>query len=214
MRPVLPLATSRRRKSARSPSKPAKTSSNEPDDRAEAVARVERRPLPQEPLELEVGQDRLQHERPHVEPDRQLVLRDGELLADLVGEDLVDERGDRLARRRVAVGEVLERRHVVRGRRTARRRREPRRGPRARSPASRSRAPSAGCSGRRSGRRPCRCPCRRRSWRRRCRGRTPSTTPAPPSRSSALIPAWYARAGSPAPARSAATRSAVRCSVT
>ena len=113
-RPVFPLATSRRRKSARSESKAAKTSSNDPDSRPEAVARVEGRPLPEKPLELEVGQDRLQDERPHVEPDRELAFGDDELRADVVGEDLVEERGDRLGRGRVAEGEVLESRDVVR----------------------------------------------------------------------------------------------------
>ena len=81
--------------------------------RAEAVARVERRALAEEAVELEVGEDRLQHERPDVEASRELVVGDGELRADIVGEDVVEQAGDRLAGGRVAEGEVLERRDVV-----------------------------------------------------------------------------------------------------
>ena len=47
--------------------------------RAEAVAGVERRALPEQAVELEIGEDRLQHERPDVEPARELVVGDREL---------------------------------------------------------------------------------------------------------------------------------------
>src|SRR4051794_6551477 len=82
-------------------------------ERAHAVAGVERRALLEETVELEVGEDRLQHERTYVVTRRQLVLRDRELLAARVCEDVVEQPGDRLASRRVAEREVLERRHVV-----------------------------------------------------------------------------------------------------
>ena len=42
----------------------------------------------QQPLELEVGEDRLQDKRPHVVARGELVLGDRELRTDLVGEDL------------------------------------------------------------------------------------------------------------------------------
>jgi hypothetical protein len=45
--------------------------------------------------------------------DGELVFGDGELRALLVREDLVEQAGERVAGRRVAVGEVLERRNVV-----------------------------------------------------------------------------------------------------
>ena len=61
--------------------------------RPEAVAGVERRPLAEEAVELEIGEDRLQHERPDVESSRELVVGDGELRADIVGED--DRRAGR-----------------------------------------------------------------------------------------------------------------------
>ena len=55
----------------------------------------------------------LQHERPDVEPARELVVGDRELRADLVREHHVEQARDGLARGRVAEGEVLERRDVV-----------------------------------------------------------------------------------------------------
>ena len=60
MRPVLPVATRRRRKPARASSKRPKTSSSDAvAERTQPVARVERRPLPEHAVELEVGEDRL-----------------------------------------------------------------------------------------------------------------------------------------------------------
>ena len=53
---------------------------------AEAVARIERRSLADEPLELEVGEDGLQHQRADVELRGELVLGDGERRAYLVFE--------------------------------------------------------------------------------------------------------------------------------
>jgi hypothetical protein len=47
---------------------------------------------------------------------RQLVLRDRELRADGMIEHIREQAGERLARRCVAEGEVLQRRHVVRAR--------------------------------------------------------------------------------------------------
>ena len=112
--------------------------------RAEAVAGVERRALPQEAVELEIGEDRLQHERPDVEPARELVVGDGELRPDVVGEDVVEQARDRLARGRVAEREVLERRDVVLRRRRARTPPARRRGRPGRSPGSTTRGPWAG----------------------------------------------------------------------
>ncbi len=145
IRPVLPLATTRRRKSARAGSNAAIDVVERPRQRAEAVARVERRALAQEAVELEVGEDRPQHERPDVEPSRELVVGDRELRADVVGEHVVEQARDRLARGRVAEGEVLERRDVVRAGEELARRRARRRGRPGRSPGSTSRGPWAGC---------------------------------------------------------------------
>ena len=82
-------------------------------ERAQPIAGVERRALAQEALELEVRQQRLEHERAHVEARGDVVLRDHQLVARRACEQLVEQSRERLAARRVAVGEVLEHRHVV-----------------------------------------------------------------------------------------------------
>ena len=179
VRPVLPLSIRRRRKSARDSSKRLKTSSNDAAGRAQPVARVEGRSLSEHAVELEVRERCPEHERAQVVANGELVFGDGELGAHGMLEHVGEQAGERLPRRRVAVGEVLERRHVVRAGEQLADARPRRRGRRARSPASTTRGPSAGCSGRRSGRPPCRCPSRRRSSRPRSRRTSPPTTPAP-----------------------------------
>ena len=77
------------------------------------VAGIERRALFEVAVELDVGEDRPQHERSHVVSRREVVLGDGELLTDLVREHLGEEAVDRLAGGRVAVCEVLEHRYVL-----------------------------------------------------------------------------------------------------
>ena len=172
-------------------------------ERPQPVARVEGRSLPEHAVELEVGEDRLEHERAHVVAHGQLVLGDRELRADGMLEHLREQAGQRLARRRVAEGEVLQRGHVVRAREQLADALPRRRGRRGRSPASTSRGSSAGCSGRRSGRRPCRFPSRTRSSRRRSPRSSPPTTPAP-------RPVLGAHAGVVRPRRQPARRGARR----
>src|SRR5439155_8769417 len=77
--------------------------------RTHAVARVERRALLEQTVELEVGENRLQHERTHIVARRQLVFRDRKLLAFGMGEHILEQACDRLGGRRVAKREVLER---------------------------------------------------------------------------------------------------------
>ena len=59
-----------------------------------AVARVERRPLPEQAVELEVGQDRPQHERPDVEPAESSCSETANCVPRRVREDLVEQARD------------------------------------------------------------------------------------------------------------------------
>ena len=113
VRPVLPLSNRRRRKRGAGLVEAAEDLLERLSGRPQPVARVERRPLPEHAVELEVGERGLEHERAEVVADGELVLGDGELGADGMLEHVREQAGERLARRRVAVGEVLERRHVV-----------------------------------------------------------------------------------------------------
>ena len=81
--------------------------------RAEAVAGIERRSLPDETLQLQVRENRLQDERTYVEAPGELVLADRELRAVVVREDLGEQALDRLPRGRIAVREALESGNVV-----------------------------------------------------------------------------------------------------
>ena len=115
MRPVLPVASrSAQEAGARLVEAADDLVERRLPERTEPVARVEGRSLPEHAVELEVGEDRLQHERAHVVASRELVLGDRELGARAAIEHLREQPVERLARRRVAEGEVLERRHVVR----------------------------------------------------------------------------------------------------
>ena len=83
---------------------------------AQTIARVERRSLPEHAVQLEIGEGRPEDERAQVVTNRQLVVGHGELGVHRLLEHVGEQTGQRLPRGRVAVGEVLERGHVVRTR--------------------------------------------------------------------------------------------------